>query len=129
MDTNNFADLIIRIKNGYLSKKEAVFCRQSNFNLNILKKLKELKLIKDFKETSDKKTVLIELLYHNNNEPALTDVKIQSRPGKRIYRSYKDLKPVLSGLGFSIISTPKGILTNKEARKLKVGGEVLFDIW
>jgi len=128
MDTNNFSDLIIRIKNGYLSKKEAIVCRRSNFNLNILKKLKELKFIKDFKETGDKKTVVIELLYHNK-EPALTDVRIQSRPGKRIYRSYKDLKPVLSGFGFSIISTPKGILTNKEARKLKIGGEVLFDIW
>jgi len=128
MDTNNFIDVIIRIKNGYLSKKTIIFCRQSNFNLNILKKLKELKLIKDFKETGDKKTVSVQLLYYDN-KPALTDVKIQSRPGKRIYRSYKDLKPILSGLGFSIISTPKGILTNKEARKLKVGGEVLFDIW
>jgi|YNPBryantNP2012_1023418.scaffolds.fasta_scaffold61506_2 Ribosomal protein S8 len=125
---NNFADLIIRIKNGYLSKKDTVFCYRSNFNLNILKKLKELNFIKDFKETEDKKTVLVELLYRDG-VPALTDVRIQSRPGKRIYRSYKELKPVLSGLGFSIISTPKGILTNKEARKLKVGGEVLFDIW
>jgi len=125
---NNFADLIIRIKNGYLSKKDTVFCYRSNFNLNILKKLKELNFIKDFKETEDKKTVLVELLYRDGVS-ALTDVRIQSRPGKRIYRSYKELKPVLSGLGFSIISTPKGILTNKEARKLKVGGEVLFDIW
>jgi small subunit ribosomal protein S8 len=125
---NNFADLIIRIKNGYLSKKDTILCYRSNFNLNILKKLKELNFIKDFKESEDKKTVLVELLYRDG-KPALTDVRIQSRPGKRIYRSYKELKPVLSGLGFSIISTPKGILNNKEARKLKVGGEVLFDIW
>jgi len=128
METNNFADLIIRIKNGYLAQKKVVVCRYSIFNLNILKKLKELNFIKDFKENDDKKKILVELLYQDN-QPALTGVKIQSRPGRRIYRSYKELKPVLSDLGFSIISTPKGILTNKEAKKLKVGGEILFDIW
>jgi len=124
----NFIDLIIRIKNGYLAKKEVVIGQKSNFNLNILKKIKELNFIKDYQISEDGKNILVYLLY-NDDQPALTDVKIYSKPGKRIYYSYKELKPVLSGLGFSIISTPKGILTNIEAKKLKVGGELLFDIW
>jgi len=125
---NSFIDLIIRIKNGYLAKKESVEVLRSNFNLSILRKLKELKYIKDYQENEDKKTVKVELLY-NEDQPALTDVKIHSKMGRRIYRGYRKLKPVLNGLGFSILSTSKGILTNLEAKKLKVGGELLFDIW
>lgn len=125
---NSFIDLIIRIKNGYLAGKKAVLGRKSNFNLNILKRLKELNFIKDYRLTDDKRMISIDLLY-KNNQPVLTGVKIHSKSGKRIYRSYKELKPVLNGLGFSLISTSKGILTNKEAKKLKVGGELLFDIW
>jgi Ribosomal protein S8 len=125
---NSFIDLIIRIKNGYLARKEKVEVLSSNFNLRILKKLKELKYIKDCSEKEDGKKIEVELLY-NNNQPALTDVKIHSKMGRRIYRGYRELKPVLNGLGFSIISTSKGILTNVEAKKLKVGGELLFDIW
>jgi len=125
---NSFIDLIIRIKNGYLAGKEKVEVLRSNFNLNILKKLKEIKYIKDYFEKEDGKKIEVELLY-NNNQPALTDVKIHSKMGRRIYRGYRKLKPVLNGLGFSIISTSKGILTNVEAKKLKVGGELLFDIW
>jgi small subunit ribosomal protein S8 len=125
---NSFIDLIIRIKNGYLARKEKVEVLRSNFNLRILKKLKELKYIKDYSEKEDGKKIEVELLY-NNNQKALTDVKIHSKIGRRIYRGYRELKPVLNGLGFSIISTSKGILTNVEAKKLKVGGELLFDIW
>jgi small subunit ribosomal protein S8 len=125
---NSFIDLIIRIKNGYLARKEKVEVLRSNFNLRILKKLKELKYIKDYSEKEDGKKIEVELLY-NNNQKALTDVKIHSKMGRRIYRGYRELKPVLNGLGFSIISTSKGILTNVEAKKLKVGGELLFDIW
>jgi len=125
---NSFIDLIIRIKNGYLAKKEKVEVLWSKFNLIILKKLKELKYIKDFQEKGDEKMVEVELLYVNN-QPALTDVKIHSRMGRRVYRGYRKLKPVLNRLGFSILTTSKGILTNVEAKKLKVGGELLFDIW
>jgi len=125
---NSFIDLIIRIKNGYLARKEKIEVLRSNFNLNILKKLKELKYIKEYKEKDDGRKVEVELLY-NNNQPALTDVKIHSKMGRRIYRGYRKLKPVLNGLGFSIISSSKGIITNVEAKKLKVGGELLFDIW
>lgn len=128
---NSVVDLIIRIKNGYLAGKDNVSASYSKFKEEVLKKLKQLKFIKDYKieeVDSVKKVLLIDLLYIENN-PVLTDVKIYSKPGRRYYVSYKELKPVLSGYGYSILSTPKGIMTNKEARLKKVGGELLFNIW
>ncbi len=126
---NSVIDLIIRIKNGYLSKKETVISPYSKFRENVLKKLLELKFIKNYQVKGDKiKEITIELSY-KDGVPALTDVKIYSKPGRRYYVSYRQLKPVLGGYGASILSTSKGILTNKEAYKLKVGGELLFNIW
>lgn len=126
---NSFIDLIIRIKNGYLARKDQITVLYSRFNERILRKLKELKFIKDFQVRGElKKQITVELLY-KDKIPALTDVKIYSKPGQRYYVSYRELKPVLNGLGYSILSTPKGILTNIEAKKMKVGGELLFDIW
>lgn len=123
---NSFIDLIIRIKNGYMARKENIEASYSRFNEEILGKLKQLGFIKNFK-TKDRK-IQVELWYKDRN-PAITDVQIFSKPGSRFYVSYKDLKPVLGGLGYSIISTSKGILSNKDARKRKLGGELLFSIW
>ncbi len=126
---NSFIDLIIRLKNGYLVKKERVESSYSKLNEKIVEKLLELRFIKSFKVIGDKiKKIEIELLY-KDNIPALTDVKIFSKPGRRYYVSYKDLKPVFSHYGLAIISTSQGILTNKEAKNKKVGGELLFYIW
>lgn len=126
---NSFIDLIIRLKNGYLAKKEKIESPYSKLKENILKKLLDLKFIKSYHIEGDKiKYFKIELLY-KNNIPALNDIKIYSKPGRRYYVSYKDLKPVLSNYGVSILSTNKGILTNKEAQEKKVGGELLFNIW
>lgn len=119
-------DLIIRIKNAYMARIEMVDTPHSKFKESVLKRLKDLKYIKDFKKVGHK--LAVELRY-DELTPSITDVKIISTPGRRIYVSYKDLKPVLGGLGYSLISTPKGILTNKEARKEKTGGELLFHIW
>lgn len=123
---NSIIDLIIRIKNGYLARRETVESPVSKYRLAVLDKLVELKFVKKYQ--IDKRDINIELLY-KDNMPVLTDVKIFSKPGQRFYVSYKDLKPVLGGLGCSLLSTPKGILTNREARKEKTGGELLFSIW
>jgi len=127
---NSINDLIIRIKNGYLAQKEQVVSSYSKFKEAVLKKLAELKFIKDYQveEEGSFKKLIINLSYQNK-VPALTDVQIFSKPGRRYYVSYKDLKPVMSGYGYSILSTPKGIVTNKEARLKKLGGELLFNIW
>ncbi|MFH0979624.1 MAG: 30S ribosomal protein S8 [Candidatus Roizmanbacteria bacterium] len=126
---NPVIDLIIRIKNGSMARKEVIESPYSRIREEILKKLAEFKLVKSYKITEDKpKRINIELLYENT-VPVFSDVRVYSRPGSRYYVSYRDLKPVLSGYGYSFISTSKGILTNKEARKQKLGGELLFSIW
>lgn len=126
---NSIIDLIIRIKNGYLAKNELVLSPYSVFKEEIVKKLVDLKYIKSYKIEGDaKKNLIIELLY-NDGVAALTNVRPYSTPGQRQYVSYRDLRPIMSGFGHSIISTPKGIMTNREARKQKIGGELLFNIW
>lgn len=126
---NSVIDLIIRIKNGYLAKKDQVVSPYSKFKEEVLKKLKTLKFIKDYSLNKEKfNEITIELLYQEG-VPALTDVQIFSKPGQKFYVSYKDLKPVMSGYGYSILSTSKGILTNKEAKQQRLGGELLFNIW
>jgi small subunit ribosomal protein S8 len=124
-----YIDMIIRIKNSYLSRRESVTVNFSNLNHEILKKMKSLQLIKDFKIEGDKVKRIVISLNYIDRSPAITEVKIYSKPGRRWYCSYKEIKPVVGGLGFSFISTPKGILTDKEARRLKVGGELLFSVW
>lgn len=123
---NSVIDIVIRIKNGFMVGNETIAAPYSRFSEEVVKKLTQLGFLKTYK--SDQKSIQVTLSY-SDKQPAMTDVKIFSKPGRRLYVSYKDLKPVLGGLGYSIISTPKGILTNKEARKLKIGGELLFSIW
>ncbi|MEN9327539.1 MAG: ribosomal protein [Candidatus Parcubacteria bacterium] len=123
-------DLIIRIKNGYQARREHITSSYSKYRGEVLKKLKELKYIKDYHVEGDKiKNVTIDLKYDEAGAPALTGVKIYSTPGRRWYSQASELKPILGGLGCSLISTPQGILDNKQARKKKLGGELLFAIW
>ena len=126
---NSIIDLIIRIKNGYMAKRENITSPYSKYKEALLKKLVGLKFVKEYKvEGEIKKTILITLIYEKG-EPALTDVVIISRPGRRFYVSYRNLKSIMSGFGHSILSTSGGIITNREARQKKLGGELLFNIW
>ena len=122
-------EVIIQIKNGYMSGKETIQSSYSKYRVALLEKLKTVGYIKSYDVEGDiVKTISIDLLY-NDSVPVVNDVKIFSKPGRRWYVSVKELKPVLGGLGNAFISTPKGILTNKEAKKVGVGGELLFHIW
>ena len=126
---NSIIDLIIRIKNGYMAKKETIESPHSKYKEAVLKKLVGLKFIKGYEIKGEiKKSMTIDLTYEEGN-PAISDVKIYSKPGMRLYISYKNLKPVLSGFGYSILSTSKGIMTDREAKKAKLGGELLFSFW
>lgn len=122
-------DLIIRIKNGYMAKNKTVECPYSKYRGAVLEKLNNLGFIKSYSVHGDlKKTVTIELLYRGKFS-AMTDVKIFSKPGRRIYSRSKDMSVVMGGFGYALISTSKGILTNFEAKKQNEGGELLFHIW
>ncbi|QQG44696.1 MAG: 30S ribosomal protein S8 [Candidatus Roizmanbacteria bacterium] len=127
--SNPITDLMIRIKNGYMAGRQTIDVPYSVFKENVIKKLIEMKYLKGYRVTGDKvKKMTIDLLY-KDSEPALTDVKIYSKPGRRWYVSVKDIKPVLGGLGYSLISTPQGVMNNIEARNKKLGGELLFSFW
>jgi len=130
MTTYPTADLLIRIKNGYLSGREQVSIPYSKLKEEIVKKLVQTHYIKMYEVKGDgvKKEILVNLIY-KKGKPVFNDLKIYSKPGRRWYVNVKDIKPVLSGLGVAIISTSQGLLTNNEARKAGVGGELLFTIW
>lgn len=127
---NTIIDLVIRIKNGYLANRQSVECPYSKLREEVLKKLAALGFIKSYR--IDKSVAfnkfIIELKYEGG-VAALTDVKIYSKPGRRWYVPAKKINKVFGGLGASVLSTPKGILTDQEARQEKTGGELLFDVW
>ncbi len=123
-------DLAIRIKNGYMARRDTIVARWSRTNEDIVALLQDEKYVLGFEVVEDgvKKDLIITLKY-DKNTPAVTEVKLQSKPGRRVYRKHKDSKPVLGGLGIAVISTPSGLMTDKKARSLSIGGEVLFEIW
>lgn len=122
-------DLIINVKNGYMSRKDVISMSHSLYKMVVIEKLKKLGYVSDVSVTGElKKRIAIKLLYRDG-EPAVTGVQIFSTPGKREYVAYRKLKSVLGGMGYSFLSTPKGILTDREAKKSKLGGELLFSLW
>ncbi|MDP3758634.1 MAG: 30S ribosomal protein S8 [Candidatus Daviesbacteria bacterium] len=120
------ADALIRIKNGYSVGKVSVELKCSKLILQLMKLLQKEGYLAEVKQ--DKREIVV-ILKYNSRIPALTDLKRVSKPSLRVYKGVKDLPRVLNGLGVAVISTPKGLMTDKEARKLKVGGEVLALIW
>ena len=129
MITDPISDMLTRIKNGYMAKKAEVVLPSSKIKLAIANILKNSGFILAVKEEGEKKKELKIVLSYHNDEPAITYIKRISKPGRRIYAPAKELPKVLSGYGMAIISTPKGMMTNKEARKQNVGGEIICEIY
>ena len=129
---DKISELIINIKNAIAVKKEDVIFEYSNFRESILKKMQEEKYIDSFKVLDGnlpKKNIKVKLAYDEKGKSKITDVKRISKLSQRIYYGYRKLLPVKYGHGAMFLSTPVGILTDKEAKKQKVGGEALFKIW
>jgi len=126
--TDPIADFLTLIRNASRAKKESVDVPNSKTNKEILGILKKEGYVSDFKPLDASKQTRVYLKYVSNHS-AIKNLKRISKPGLRIYASHKDIPNVLRGLGIAVISTPKGILTNKEAREIKVGGEILCYIW
>lgn len=122
--------MIVRIKNAGASKKESVVFPYSKLKLAILDTLLKDGYIKSFGKKGKKIAKFIEVvLIYENGEPKIAGVERVSKSSKRVYSKTKDIRKVKNGLGRLILSTPKGIMTDKEAREAKVGGEALFKIW
>jgi small subunit ribosomal protein S8 len=125
------ADMIVRIKNATESKKESVVFPYSKLKLAVLDTLMKDGFIKSFGKKGKKIAKFIEvvLIYDENGKGKITGVERVSKTSKRVYNKAKDIKSVKSGQGSLILSTPKGIMTDKMAKIAKVGGEVMFKIW
>ena len=129
--TDPIADLLTRIRNASNAKHETVDIPASNMKKAIAKILLDEGYIKNFQIIEDSKQGIIRvtLKYGENKSKVITGIKRVSRPGLRIYAGADELPKVLRGLGIAIISTSKGIMTDKEARANHIGGEVLAFIW
>ena len=125
------ADMLTRIRNANSNKSETVVIPQSKTKLAIAEILKEEGYIVDFKtvEIDSIKMIEVTLKYGPNGEKVIQGLKRISKPGLRIYSNAEQLPQVLNGLGIAIVSTSKGIMTDKNARKNNVGGEVLAYVW
>lgn len=125
------ADLIIQLKNAGAVGKEVISVPYSKFKFAVASKLKESGYIKNVTKRGRKthKCIEIELLYGENGTTRINGVSRVSKPSRRVYEKASSIKPVKYGKGALILSTPKGILTDKEARVQNIGGEVLFKIW
>lgn len=121
-------DLLARIKNGYLAYRKSVQVPSSKMKKRILDILKRKNYISDYKESKDKREFEI-ILSYADKKSAMTNVLRVSKPGLRVYSGWRELPRVMNGFGICIISTSKGILTDNEARKMKMGGEILCKIW
>lgn len=128
--TDPIADLITKIKNAGIIGKETVVVPYSKLKESILTALQKNGYINSFSTKGKKVIKSIEVtLSYEQKAPRVQSVRRISRPSRRVYVKASEIRPVRQGFGSLFISTPKGILTDKEARKEKVGGEVLFEIW
>ncbi len=124
------SNMIVMIKNASDSRKESVVFPYSKIKLAILDLLQKEGFIKSFGKKGKKVVKFIEVgLLYAGKEPRINGVKRVSKTSKRVYIGSKEIKKVKNGLGSLIMSTPKGIMTDKMAREAKVGGEALFEIW
>ncbi|MEN3013306.1 MAG: 30S ribosomal protein S8 [Endomicrobiia bacterium] len=126
MSSDVIADMFTAIRNASLAKKDKVDVIFSKLKFEIVRILKEEGFIANYKKVdsiNNKSYIRIFLKYTPNNEPVIREIVRVSKPGRRIYRSYKDLKS--DNMTVYILTTPKGVITDKQARELKVGGEVI----
>ena len=130
MMTDPIADMLTRIRNANTMRHETVQIPTSSIKTAILKVLKEEGYIVDFVVSPDVKSVTpVTLKYNENNQRVIKGLKRISKPSLPVYTTAEDLPKVLNGLGIAIISTSQGIMTDKQARKLKIGGEVMAYVW
>jgi len=127
-------DMLTRVRNALMAKHLEVAIPYSRMKGEIARILKEEGYIEDFTVGNETpfKWIAIKLKYtgiRRDRRPLITDLKRISKPGRRIYSSYKDVPWVLSGMGIAILTTPKGVMTGQQARRQRVGGEVLCYVW
>ena len=127
MHTDPIADLLTRIRNAYRAGREVVNIDHSKLKEEIVKNLVQTKWLKKYDIKGEGISKSLEIILQNEQIPM--EIKRLSKPGRRIYLKNTDIKPVLNGFGIALISTSKGIMTNKKAKKEKLGGELICEIY
>lgn len=130
--TDTISDMLTRIRNACLVRHSIVDIPHTRMNKNIAKVLKEEGFIQEWEETGDgvKKKISLSLKYKGKNrQPIIKTIRRISKPGLRVYSNRKELPRVLGGIGIAIVSTSRGIMSDREARRLGVGGEILCYVW
>ncbi len=125
------SDMLARIKNAHKARKSFTSCYKSKLNLNVLTVLKDEGYIRDFQDVEIRKgisNIKIDLKYYNGT-PVIKNIKRVSKPGIRVYSKISDLPKIYGGLGISILSTPKGVMSDNQARENNVGGEILCEVF
>ena len=129
--TDPIGDMFSRIRNGQMRSLNSIDIPSSNFRKNILKILKEEGFIKDYyieKSENNKINLKINLKYYEGN-PVIKEIKRISKPGRRVYSRANSIPRVMNGLGLAILSTPKGVMTDSEAKKNNIGGEIICKVF
>ena len=131
MMTDPLGDMLTRIRNGQMAKKSIVTAPASRLRANVLEVLKREGYIRGYSQAEQRAGVhelTIELKYHEG-APVIREISRVSKPGRRVYSKINDLPKVSNGLGISILSTPRGVMSDAEARAANVGGEVLCQVF
>ena len=129
--TDPIGDMFSRIRNGQMRSLNSIDIPSSNFRKNILKILKEEGYIKDYyieKSENNKISLKINLKYYEG-DPVIKEIKRISKPGRRVYSRANSIPRVMNGLGLAILSTPKGVMTDAEAKKNNIGGEIICKVF
>jgi len=131
MVNDPIADMLTRIRNASLVQRQQVVIPASKIKLEIAKILQEEGFIKGFSVTAEKPqaNLVVSLKYVGRGVPVINGLERVSKPGRRIYAGHQMIPWVRSGLGISIISTPQGVMTGRKARRSKIGGEILCNVW
>ena len=128
--TDPITDMLNQIRNAQAVAKAEVSVPLSNFKYEIAKILMQEGFINEVKKTNRRKDKILRIiLRYNDGAPAISGLRKVSKPGQRIYKKTSEIKSIKGGQGIAIVSTPQGLMTNKKARKLKLGGEVICEIW
>lgn len=129
MSNDKISDFLTQIRNANLNHNLSVIIVKTKMNYQILKILKQEGFIKSFSEYSSNQLKIYLKYEGRESKPIITNLKRISKPGRRIYTNYKEIPSVLGGLGIIILSTSKGILTDRDARFYRIGGELLCSVW
>jgi small subunit ribosomal protein S8 len=129
--TDPIADMLTRVRNGIMANFAKIDIPASGLKIGLAKILKEEGFIKNFKIIKDRKQGILRvfLKYNDDKSSVISGLERISKPSRRIYVKAEEIPSILNGLGIAIISTSQGVITDREARKLKVGGEIICSVW